>query len=315
MAEVDISADGANYLANMKASRERPAVLKTNLTALRASLPTALIFAFEGIEDKTIYFSWIARISPKLRYEPFCCNGKTQLLELVEVIKRDLNDLGNGVYFFLDRDFDDLRGNDTYPKLFMTTKYSVENYLVNSKVFEEILKNEFHCHAQPELREPILKLFDSVYFQFLRETKPANWRLFQARRVAIELIGHLPDKISKIAHVTLESVSLNSDTVPNIVLRMTREPTSEESSSLAIVFEELEPQARYRGKFALLFFQKWLSLIAEDRNSSKSKYFGNIQNSNKANYHEISLGSLAAKSDLPDGLETFVSSVIPPKNQ
>lgn len=311
MSEVDATADGERYLAKMKASKKRPAVGKVALAALRSALPSTLIFAFEGIDDKSIYYSWFGRIAANLRYEPLCCNGKTQVLELLEVVRRDRNHLGDGVYFFVDRDFDDLRGHERSPQLFMTAQYSVENYLVNRAVLEEVLKNEFHCHGHPQERIPVLDLFSALYDQFLQLTKPVNWRLFQARKIPIELAAHLPEKVSKLVDVSLDGISLCDDHAPEIVVRMKRPPRSEEAAALAPVFEELDPCTRFRGKFALLFFQKWLSLLAEDRNSSSSKHFNGIGHLGKANHHELTLSSLATKSQLPEGLEDFVNSIPP----
>lgn len=310
MAEIDLSSGGVAYLADMRASRDRPAVLKTSLTILRSSLPTALIFVFEGIDDKSIYYSWLSRINPALSYEPFPCNGKAQVLTLVEMLERDLNGLINGVYVFVDRDFDDLRGRHPSSIIFMTDRYSVENYLVSEDVLDEVLKNEFHCHARPALRAPLLQLFGSLYTDFLSQTREANRRLFIARRLCIKLLAPLPEKVSRIAKIGVNKIS-PGDSALELIVRMEREPDESEVAELILEFNALGPRSRFRGKFALMFFFAWLNSLSEDRNSLTTQFFIDVGNNNKVNCSAITLGGLAAKSQLPVGLPEFVKNIKP----
>ncbi len=310
MPEIDLSATGAIYLAEMRGSREKSAVLKAKITTLRSSIPTTLIFVFEGIDDKSVYHSWIARVSPELKYEPFPCGGKAHVLSLLEIVSRDVNDLKDGIYFFIDRDFDDSRGVILTPNSFMTDEYSVENYLVNSEVLEEILKNEFHCHAQPTVREPIIGLFTQAYESFLNCCRDLNFRIYVARRVPIELRGHLPDKISQLASIEVDSVH-PSDKALNELVKLLREPTEAEMAEFSKYFDELDPKARYRGKFSLMFFFRWLSALATDRNAENPLYFVGIENKHKANCSLITLGGLASKSRMPVSLPDFVRAIQP----
>ncbi len=124
---------GQALLDDMRKSRDVAAVLKTRLAQLKSGAPDVPVFAFEGPDDKFVYYAWVGRIDRDVRYEPFICNGKAGVLELRRIVRRDLGDIGKGVYFFVDRDFDDLRGEDPWDDLFMTDRYSVENYLVDDQ--------------------------------------------------------------------------------------------------------------------------------------------------------------------------------------
>lgn len=310
MPEIDLSQTGATYLAEMRGSRQRPAVLKAKITTLRASIPATLIFVFEGIEDKSVYHSWIARVSPELKYEPFPCGGKAHVLSLLEIVSRDVNNLKIGIYFFIDRDFDDSRGVVLTENSFMTDEYSVENYLVNEDVLEELLKNEFHCHGQPSIRGPIIGLFTKAYESFLNLCHDLNFRIYVARRVPIELMGHLPEKISQLASIEIESVNPSARSL-NELVKLQREPTHAEAAEHSLVFEKLDPKTRYRGKFSLIFFYRWLSALATDRNAEKSVHFVGIDNNHKANCALITLGGLASKSRMPASLPDFVRAIQP----
>jgi hypothetical protein len=78
------------------------------------------------------------------------------------------------VYFFVDRDFDDLQGRSAHERLFITNKYSVESYLVCDRLLEELLKIEFHCNGHAAVRTKIIEKFKKAYEAFLTVTKEVN---------------------------------------------------------------------------------------------------------------------------------------------
>ncbi|UFX42102.1 DUF4435 domain-containing protein [Bradyrhizobium sp. 41S5] len=258
------------YVNKLRAARDRPAVLKTKLASVRSSSPGCLVFAFEGDLDKGAYFQWVKRLRSDLVYEPFPCGGKRQVLEFREMLRRDLGGLAARVYFFIDRDFDDFRGFDPDPATtFATDQYSVENYLVTREVLEELLKDEFHCHAEPEIRNACLAVFDQRLTEFLTATEAINFRLFIARKNGFTLQKHLPTRINNVALVALDSVSPIA-VGPEQVVIFNEQVSLEQFDTLKAEFPKLNPQKRYRGKFNLLFFMKWLDLLAADRAAEKS---------------------------------------------
>ena len=98
--------EGKALIQTMRDARDVPAVLKSKLTVLRSVAPEIAVFAFEGIDDKTVYYHWIKQIAPGLFYEPLVCKGKTKVLALRELLDRDKGTLKKNVYFFIDHDFD-----------------------------------------------------------------------------------------------------------------------------------------------------------------------------------------------------------------
>lgn len=306
-----VLAEGDEYLERMKKAKRGPAVLKTRLVNLKSGNPNSLIFAFEGDDDKTVYYQWINKICPELNqnYEPFPCGGKDQVLGLKDVIDRDLNGIGENIYFFVDRDFDDLKSHEPSPNIFMTCQYSIENYLVTTEVVEEILKNEFQCHGQKECRRSVSQLFSSLLEQFLNLTKEVNFSLYLARRLQIELKNDLPTRISGLAKVTLDEVKAIDKQAEEIVV-LERRATEEEVARLRPEFESLDPATRYRGKFSLLFFSNWLVALERDRNIEQPKYFPPLQkNEPKAKVNLLTLANLSSKSHPPPGLHEFVQRI------
>ncbi|WP_439373289.1 DUF4435 domain-containing protein [Bradyrhizobium sp. DASA03120] len=298
----------APNIEKLKAARKSPAVLKTKLVLLRDRLPDCIVFAFEGDNDKPVYYQWAKQLRPDLCYEPFVCGGKKQVFEFREMLARDLGGLSNRVYFFVDRDYDDLAGFDDSPATFMTDRYSVENYLVSEKVFEELLKDEFHCHGEPELRKEIVERFAERLNEFISVTKEINRRLFVARQLKLQLLKSLPDRINHIAVVELAGVSA-AKSKPEELIVLAEEPAQKQVERLSAEFEKLLPIERYRGKFSNLFFMKWLELLCADRKEQNSKCFNRLGQPRVVPIQGITLGMLASKSDYPAGLREFIASV------
>lgn len=291
-------------LNHMKQSRKGASVLKMDLVTLKSQLTNTLILVFEGIEDKGVYFHWLKIISPDIKYEPFPCNGKSYVLELRKVVDRDLNEIGKGVYFFVDRDFDDLRGEPSGNQTFMTDQYSVENYLVTEGVLLELLKNEYHCHGQPQIREIIRQAFIEIYDKFLEATTEINFLIFCARKLKIRIKPSLPDRIGKIVAMNLNDATPVASA--SEIINMARDLTPDEASLLRVDFDKLDKKERYRGKFAYLFFIEWLKHLAEDRTNVASTYFPEVPKNIKIKLQSLTLDNLASKSKPPQHLADFV---------
>jgi len=242
------------FLEHLKSARRGGAVLKARLLGLRSNLPDAIVLALEGDDDKIVYGQWIRRIRPGLRYEPFLCGGKKEAKELKNVLGRDLARLGYRVFFLIDRDYDDLIGFDIVDGVFITDTYAIEDYLVADDVLEELLRDEFPCHARPDIRQQIVQIFGKDYEDFLQVTAPINRRIYIARRVAIKLTKRLPTSLRNLATVQIGNIGAVA-TPPDEVVVYEHEPTAAEVAGLEEAFHKLDPKLRYRGKFAMKFFR------------------------------------------------------------
>lgn len=297
------------YVQRLRDARASPAVLKARLVTFRSSRPGVLVFAFEGGDDKIIYYQWIRRLRPGLQYEPFPCDGKRDLRKLKNLAYRDVNGIENGLYYFVDRDFDDLTGFDDEDHVFMTDRYSVENYLVDKVVLEETLKNEFPCHAEPLVRDRILSTFAQDYQRFLELTRVLNLRVFLSRRVPVHTIDRIPEKLSSMVDLNALGDVRPSATPPDQVVRFAAEPDVQTAALLEAEFDQLQAAARYRGKFSYKFFITWLLMLSEELRNRTTSLFSGIDPQATARISELVLGSFAAKSDLPARLNEFLDAV------
>ncbi|PZO01986.1 MAG: hypothetical protein DCF28_09265 [Alphaproteobacteria bacterium] len=297
-------------VAALRAARQRPAVAKLELAKQRSASPDLPILAFEGDDDKITYFQWISRIRPGMKYVSFPCSGKGQLLALRSSLQSDVTGLADAVYFFVDRDFDELREHAHGDDVFMTEMYSVENYIVCENVLDSVLQIEFHCHADKNVRNRVLEIFRSAYDAFLNATADINRQLYVARRLGIE-IDPLPNKIGKIVQITLtmdDAVAVET----RQVIRPRSELPENGVADLIAEFDDLEPRSRYRGKFAYFFFKRWLEELVLQNDEAERGVFSGLANRSAFRVSELTLNSLSSKADLPDGLVEFVASIDPP---
>jgi hypothetical protein len=306
--EVTIGAD--SYLDRLKSSLTVSAVLKAELGAAKSSCGGARIFAYEGVDDKVIYSHWLARTRPEIIYEPFICRNKHQLIQLWNSLKSDLTGMGENVYFFTDRDFDDLKGHEPDNSIFMTEKYSIENYLVDPIVLNEILKIDLHCHGNVEVRTKILAIFENTYRDFLSATSSLNFRIFLARKCKIKQLNDLSVRLDDLATVQLDSTQIGRGEIESIVC-LEREPSEGEIAEHWPAFNFLDQRSRYRGKFALQFFRKWLALLLIDRNSGLSALFFGLPQGDFVAKGSFSFDQLAAKSNPPESFSEFIVRMLP----
>ena len=123
--------------------RRSGAALKVQLSNLRSRWGAVRIFVFEGREDVGPYEAWINRIDGELRYMPLAGAGKGQLLDLRRRLRSDQTGLRKNTFFFVDRDYDQLRGQRPGADVFCTDTYSIENGLISRRTLISVLVDEF----------------------------------------------------------------------------------------------------------------------------------------------------------------------------
>jgi hypothetical protein len=296
-----------NLMERTREYRNSGAVLKVRLSNIRSRDPSILVLIFEGDTDVGPYEVWLSRIDDNLKYQPLAGVGKAQLLDL----RRRLSaqpDLARYVYFFVDRDFDDLRGQQTGADLFCTEYYSMENYLVSKRVLASLLNDELRCDPSTSDREKVIALFDDVFPQFLRCMSVINQRLFRAKQLGISG-SSIADTINQYVAISLETVTtkLDEDRVVALV-GLDREPTPAECAKYDPEFAKLIPEERHRGKFHLGFFLRWIDLLAKEREQHHRHLFSDSR-SLSFSVGNLTLRSLASRSAVPASLGNFVAGI------
>lgn len=294
------------YIAHQIQSRDKTAVIKIEFLNFRSRYSSGLVIVVEGDDDKVIYSYWIARIRPLLPYEFFVCGGKRGVRQLRNALHIDKSGADKDTIFLVDRDFDDLYGFQSEERVFMLDRYAVENFLVERSVVEETIKVAIPSHGNPSLRETLCNRFENCYTDFLFASKELNRRIFIARRSGIDIDKEIPPYPSCVAEVRLDSVIAIGAKIDELI-PFEHHVSNAEFNALAEEFEEFDPPTRYRGKYALKFLRTWLTLLTEEYRNPKLGYFPPPhEGASKIKQEELSLGSLAARSPIPAGLDQFL---------
>jgi hypothetical protein len=293
-----------SFLADLRQSRKSPAVLKAQIISVRSREKAKPIFVFEGFEDIGPYSVWVGRCDDSIAFEPLPANGKDQILLFRNSVRPNEIYLREAVFFFLDRDFDDLKGYAAGSDVFLTDMYSIENYLASERVLESILADEFKCAG--DRIDRVLSLFQAVMGSFYEAMSPANRRIFYARRLSIGLTGSgIENRIAKYVAPELESAGVLASADVKVLIPLEREPNIEEVRTIDLEFDQLDPPLRHRGKFILSFFLRWLDLLAEERFAAKKAIFTSSVRPHFSS-QQLTMRSLATRSDIPQGLRDFL---------
>lgn len=300
--------DGDLFLERLKKSKQARSVLKVEFASFASAIPDNIqIFSFEGPDDRVIYGLWINKIAGDIKYEAYQCNGKKQVLQLFDILKEDKTGLGDRVYYFVDKDFDGLQGRENSERIFMTDRYSIENYVVDEDVLENVLNIYFHCHGCIGLRNKILIEFKNIYQKFLEASFDVNFRIFSARYYKIET-AELPSSLYNLLEVHLDRVVLSNKNATEIV-HLKTEPTTEQLDAIRPRFHELVPHEHYRGKFAIAFFSRWLSILRNDRLSDSPSIFKDVLPPANGIKGDFSFQSLAPWARPPTELTAFLEMI------
>ncbi|MBD8826713.1 DUF4435 domain-containing protein [Pseudomonas sp. CFBP 13602] len=291
-------------LEKMRESRNTSQVALITYTTVRGKNPEKLICVFEGYEDLPYYETVFNRVGNSREFIPIIARGKDQVLALRQALLSN-HFLDNRVRFFIDHDFDGLKGHSSGQDIYVTEGYSIENHLADAGILSSLLNSEFKCCVDED--ENSVKRVSALYDDFLKVffeiMRPVNQAIFYARTHDVKL-RNIEDRIGKYFLFTLDSIAdKNSD-----YFSLIGWPTdiARDISSVEEVFSKMDPQMHWRGKFIFELFVKFLHHLKNDRTSDSPKFFSKKAGVNFDPNGEI-IRSLASLSTIPPSLSAFVA--------
>ena len=298
--------NNGDYVDNARRQRESPNVLRLRVLQIRSGHPDTIILIFEGVDDVGPYEVWLRMLASGLEYVPIPGSGKKQVLSFAKQCI-DSEEFQNDILFFVDHDFDGLRGMRDHECIFCTAAYSVENDLCTDEVLHSILTDDFRMAGRKSVIDDTLSLFRSMCKMYIKHMREPNLRLFCASRHSLR-DGNVENKIRKYVNIFFDNVELNTSANFRDLIPLKREPTIEEFSQAEEYFNESSDFMRAsRGKFILGFLLVWLeqlhiaftdgSLLPSDGDRITSRFRRN----------ELSLRNLASRATPPEALAEFIS--------
>lgn len=297
-------------LSKLRAGREIPQVVLQKYNQLRSKVPEGLVCAFEGYDDLTFYDTAFRRMGLDVKFHPLVCKGKDQVLGLRVLLARNAARGASLVRYFVDHDFDGLKGCVGGDDIYCTPCYSIENLLVCHEVLKGLLISEFRCNdenAEEDIRS-VIDRFDRLLSEFFVAMYEVNKLIFLARRSMIAL-SNIEDDIYKYVRININGVFAVADRSKQVrLVGYASAPTIEETQVCDSAFDKLHPKDDWRGKFIYSFFTKFLSEIKEDRGQKEPRLFSSRANVTFSPGHDI-VRTLAALTPLPKCLSDFIKNL------
>lgn len=299
-----------NRINMMRESREIPQTILHRYNQLRSQHNHEVIYAFESTDDFIFYKTMISRVKNRIKITPLICKKKDTILALRTSLSRNISATASLIRYFVDHDFDGLKGHPPGNDIYCTPCYSFENLIVNEQVLENLLHGEFKCSdsdAETDLKN-IKKIYQERWIEFLNEIRDANKIIFHAHHSGFYLKG-IDDNLKKYVKITLKKVTkiANTEEICKII-GFIPAPTEADISTSEHAFKLLDPERDWRGKFSFYFFKKILTDLKEDRGRKTPSFFSKRASISFSPNGDINR-ALASITPIPNCLKKFISNL------
>ncbi|WP_079436279.1 DUF4435 domain-containing protein [Zoogloea sp. LCSB751] len=309
-----------NTPENISKKKNSLAVTIMRYNKLKGKLPDKKILVVEGDDDLIFYGAIFNRLQKTNIGFFFPANGKDNVLGLRDHIFRSKEILkGGGTLYFIDKDFDDLKGRSAGSDIYVTSTYSIENILVCRTALRNILLTQFKLSDAETFDDVdrILSLFDNLLQQHKNALYEANRLIHFVRKKSLEgekltsgSISEAPSKSVEVKHkdASVQQTASGQELLKLISISTPIDP--KDFDGLKSDFDSLDSTREWRGKFLFYTFQRFISILIEDRNSKAPNFFskggGKISIDTKSS---SLLAMLSASCEIPDCLRKFTLNI------
>ncbi|HCT4905027.1 TPA: DUF4435 domain-containing protein [Klebsiella pneumoniae] len=296
-------------IGGLRKKREADAVMQLRFNKFLSKAGNEIILAVEGDDDVTFYTTVLQRVYSKCAIG-FVCNGKDGVLQLRNIVRGKKTYSSVNLTFYVDHDFDGLKGDTPSYDLYCTPTYSFENILVDIRVLNTLLSSEYRCNGFDGLND--IESIGNIYYKRLDEfntcMKLANNIIHHLRTNGIQS-ANIDNDIKKYVRISLDGVQSNCEY--NDLLTLIGVRDEEELSTFNAgeeVFEKLNPVKSWRGKYILSFFIKILSDLKEDRGRKTPVYFSSKKKMTFNPSNDV-IRTLTSCAPIPDCLVAFMNKI------
>ena len=302
------------------------AVFHQFILQLGKSSPDSHFLFFEGSEDPAFFIGFVLSRLVGREYHEFICNGRQSVIKVNELCCRDGRAFDRTLYF-IDKDHCDFFNppETLSTRIFQTDCYSFENYLVCKQSFRRFWTERLHLQSSDPRFELYERLYERLHQSFLNrmifltaiilvgrgiEKRPVaklNLNNVKMERVlSFDLHNgqvHWASNGGKIflaaSNMKASGIAVRGDAIRSVVRRYLRSQ---------------EPSSYVRGKYALWFFVKFLSLISQqlsNRNQGKASGLPRAT-PGEVITHASAIDSLCGLTPIPKSLSSFLDLNIRP---
>lgn len=292
-------------VANAREKRGSASVSFARFLEIRAAMPEVPIAAVEGRDDLGVWKVWFVRSGLEDHIELLPCSGKEKVFELREILRRNKRQKVDNVIYLVDRDYDDWAGHEPSSDVFITDRYSIENYFVCERVLDHILNNQFLSAGKPAEKKPIIDGFRLAFNNYRTASDEIQKRTYCARRLGIEKGRALPSKFRQIVNV-IDILTFNPLPESDIKIDGLEGRDQSEMDALREEFSSLHFLERARGKYHRAFLQFFLQSLQEEQDPAARSLFPHDKPATSFKFSSMNLTEWAGVSQMPEGLLAFL---------
>lgn len=303
----------------MREAREAPAVILQEYNNLRSKCPGKPVLSFEGFEDTIYYNVMVEKVGIATDYAVLVCRGKDRVLALRKLLARNESEYADLVWYFVDHDFDGLKGQNDGEEIYCTDTYSIENHIAQRESMVKILEGEFRCIGEQGNADSVeaLKFFDQVMEQYFLAFYDVNHAIYTLRKLDIDS-GKIDNSIDKYISISPEGLhcALTFEDIPKLTGATQSLRTEELFAHMETVkndFAKVTALTGWRGKFHLAVFQKVLRVLKEDRGRKNGRQIFVSRAVVDTNFDGNLIRSLTSLVKVPEELEAFLKTIGTPK--
>lgn len=274
------------------------------------AIPTLV---FEGKQCPSFYVGKIAAIAGGLEIRQLIARGKRNVLELRDLIRRNLATRNDLVLFFVDQDFDKHPAPGELADVYVTRGYSIENELLGWSILESFVRANYDIADADDERalRDIQREYLAAWDAYCEASRDLHKLVFVCRRESVRCIPG--DKLNRFFDIdwTVPRIQARFNSIGELAELLQVDAAArarvEREIAGSIDFDQLEPQLRWRGKYHFDLAKGFLARAANSRLKGQPP-FSRAAPLVVDPGHPGLLGALATHVPAPECLVAFVKS-------
>jgi len=299
----------------MRAARE--SVQVTFAEYLKVRTPGVSTLVFEGKQCPSFYVGKVGAIIGGLEARQLIARGKRNVLELRDLIRRNIETTNDLVLFFVDRDFDESPAPEELSDVYITRGYSIENEVLHWSILEAYIRAHFDIADATDERAlvEIRSDYDRAFNSYLSAGRDLHKLVFACRRASVRFLPL--DELVKFFEIDWATCSVRArfgsmDELAALLRVDLTERTRVISDAAGVSdFDGFDPRMRWRGKYHFDLVRRFLIRLADARLAGTSP-FGRAAGIVVDPRHPSLLGALAAHAPSPECLVRFLKERLAP---
>lgn len=317
-----------DYAQSLREEREKAhSIFHSVVLELTDFGDSVFLAFFEGEDDPSFYLPHLRARCEGREYKSYICNGRGEVLTVLRLLEADGRAISRSM-FFIDKDHNDLLGTIVvHRQLLQTEFYSIENYLVDPKMFLTYWVEILHLDATDKREKNYLDQFDKAYVRFAKRMQTLMAIILLGQGID----GHPPRKLN-LNNVNLDLIfeinfensiccyksgagkhfAVASNSIEYLAPGAFFNRRKEIKAIINTHLKGREGKEFIRGKYEFWFFVKFIQKTSAKLSSkAEAKLTGLKRATPKIQItHDTALEVLAPRLCCPDRLATFLNEFL-----